>query len=135
VPVDHRRRTRCRHDGGSRDAQDASACQTRTESAAMTTRQIIRVAGNGALGGIVGFLMRPCCVIPAVLSLLGATGVGLAEVTGILIDYRRVLLSISVLMLAASLSVTFRTDGGWPAKIVSATAAILAFVFVGMGSL
>jgi hypothetical protein len=101
----------------------------------MMARDIICVAGHGVLGGIVGFLMRPCCVIPAVLSLLGVTGAGLAGVTDILIDYRPVLLSISLLMLAASLWVTFRTGGGWPAKIVSTTAAILAFVFVGMGSL
>lgn len=94
----------------------------------MITRGTLRVASGGVLGGIVGVLMRPCCVIPASLSLLGFTGAATADTV---IAYRPVLFAISLTLLAGSLWLTFRTRGGWPVKIISASATILAFVFFG----
>jgi hypothetical protein len=78
------------------------------------------------VGAVAGFLTRPCCVIPAALSLLGVGGAGLAQA---IVAYRPALLSISAVLLTASIWMTFRREGGWFPKTLAASATILAFAF------
>lgn len=88
----------------------------------MTTMQ--GVVASAWWGSVGGFLTRPCCVVPAVLSVLGVGGAGLAQAA---VTYRPVLLSVSVVVLATSLAMTFRREGGWIQKALSAIASLAAF--------
>ena len=66
------------------------------------------VAGS-AVGAAAGFLTRPCCVGPAVLSVLGVGSVGLAEAFA---AYRSAMIAVGGLMLAATLWANMRRYGG-----------------------
>ena len=81
------------------------------------------VAGS-AVGAAAGFLTRPCCVGPAVLSVLGVSSVGFAESFA---AYRPALIGVGGLMLAATLWVNLRRDGGWFNKAVAGTATAIGF--------
>jgi hypothetical protein len=74
-----------------------------------------------------GFLTRPCCVIPAALSIAGLGSLGVAEAIA---TYRSAFLSASALMLGCSLWLTFRRPGGWFIKTASAGAMLIAFLYV-----
>lgn len=74
-----------------------------------------------------GFLTRPCCVIPAALSIAGLGGLGVAETIA---AYRSAFLGASALMLGCSLWLTYRRPGGWFLKSVSASAMLIAFFYV-----
>jgi hypothetical protein len=76
------------------------------------------------VAAVAGFLTRPCCVLPTVMSVAGMGSAGLAHV---IVVYRSAFLVASVLMLACSLWLTFRRQGGWLIKSVSAGATLVAF--------
>lgn len=75
----------------------------------MITHACGLVAGSAA-GAIAGFLMRPCCVGPLALSLLGVSSVGLADA---LVAHRLGLIATGGLALIATLVVSMRREGGW----------------------
>lgn len=81
-----------------------------------------RLASSTAIGAIAGFCTRPCCLIPALMSL---TGVGSAAVAQTVAAYRWVFLTAGGLLLAAALWATLRREGGWfnKALAIGATAA------------
>lgn len=91
------------------------------------------VVRSGAVGAVAGFLTRPCCVGPAALSLAGVSSAGLAHA---LITYRSAFLSLSVAMLAGSIWINFRREGGWFNRILASVAALVTFFvsiqFLGM---
>jgi hypothetical protein len=70
------------------------------------TGAIVRSAVCGAAAG---FLMRPCCVIPAVLSMLG---IGSAGASAVIATHRAEFLLASAGLLAASSWITLRREGG-----------------------
>lgn len=87
-------------------------------------RDVSRIAVGSALGAIAGFLTRPCCVIPAALSVAGVGSAGLAHAV---VTYRPAFLSVGGVMLTVSLWMTFRREGGWFTKILVAGATVVAF--------
>jgi hypothetical protein len=92
----------------------------------MIVRQSVGVLVASVIGGIAGFVTRPCCIGPAMLSL---AGIGSAGLVATLATYHRFFASLRSVMLIASLWITFRGDGGWFNKGLAATATILAFVW------
>ena len=77
------------------------------------------------VGAVAGFCTRPCCAIPAAMSVFGLSGVAFAQTA---VAYRPVLLSVSVLMLAATVGITLGREGGGFNKALSITAAFVGFV-------
>ncbi len=43
------------------------------------------VVGSGAMGAVAGFLTRPCCTVPAALSVAGVSSAGLADVLAVMV--------------------------------------------------
>ena len=82
------------------------------------------IVASSAVGAAAGFLTRPCCVGPTVLSVLGVSTVGLAEAFA---AYRPALIGVGGLMLAATLWVNVRRDGGWFNKAVAGAATAVGF--------
>ncbi|MFN2509243.1 MAG: hypothetical protein ABR589_10785 [Chthoniobacterales bacterium] len=74
---------------------------------------------SAALGAVSGFLTRPCCVLPAALSV---TGVSLAA-------YRGPLLGASAVLMGVSLWINFRREGGWFNRLLAVCGAAVAFAF------
>jgi hypothetical protein len=93
-------------------------------------KTILGIVGNGGIGVMAGFLTRPCCVLPVALSLGGISGVGVGEQFS---AHRASFISLGGAMLAASLLIAFRRPGGWPIKIATAGATLVAFAW-SMGS-
>jgi hypothetical protein len=83
------------------------------------------LAFGSLTGAAAAFLLRPCCMVPAVLAISGLGSTGLAQVA---VTYRPVFLAAGAVMLGTSLVVTFRREGGWFAKGLAAGATIAAFV-------
>jgi hypothetical protein len=82
-------------------------------------------AFKGALAAsVAGFLARPCCIVPAAMSL---AGVGSATLSSALTAYRSEFLVASVALLGATLVVNVRRDGGWFNKVLSVAASMTAF--------
>jgi hypothetical protein len=77
------------------------------------------------LSAVAGFCTRPCCAIPAAMSLFGLSVVAFAQTA---VAYRPALMSVSGLMLAATLWITLRRDGGSFNKAIAVTAALAGFV-------
>ena len=77
------------------------------------------------LSAVAGFCTRPCCAIPAAMSLFGLSGVAFAQTA---VAYRPAFMSVSGLMLAATLRITLRRDGGSFNKVLAVTAALAGFV-------
>ena len=82
------------------------------------------VVVNSAVGAVAGFLTRPCCVGPAALSVLGVSSVGVAQAAG---RYSGELIALGALVLAVTLAINFRREGGWFNKGLSATATLIGF--------
>jgi hypothetical protein len=78
------------------------------------------ILSNGIVGVATGFMMRPCCALPAVLSL---AGIGSAGAAGLAMTYRPVFLLLSITAIAASSWVTLRREGGRFNKCLSIGAA------------
>jgi hypothetical protein len=74
--------------------------------------------------GVAGFLTRPCCIVPAALSL---AGVGSARLSSALTIYRTEFLLASAVLLGTSLMVNVRRDGGWFNKVLSVLGNMIAF--------
>jgi hypothetical protein len=77
------------------------------------------VLQSAALGAACGFLMRPCCVLPAALSVLGVS----------LAAYRGPLQGASAVLLGVSLWINFRREGGWLNRLLPVCGAVIAFAF------
>jgi hypothetical protein len=77
------------------------------------------VLQSAALGVVSGFLTRPCCVLPAALSVVGVS----------LAAYRGPLLGTSAVLLGASLWINFRREGGWVNRVIAVSGAAIAFAF------
>ncbi|OLC76247.1 MAG: hypothetical protein AUH72_19300 [Acidobacteria bacterium 13_1_40CM_4_65_8] len=71
-----------------------------------------------------GFLTRPCCVIPAAMSM---TGIGTARLSGALVSHRAEFLMTSALLLGASVVINFRREGGVFNKAMAIAASMVAF--------
>ena len=84
-----------------------------------------------AIGAVAGFFTRPCCVIPAAMSLAGVGSVGLAQAVA---AHRFPFLTASALMLTGSMWLTFRRPGGWFIKALSASATLVAFSYFSRGA-
>ncbi|MBI3262141.1 MAG: hypothetical protein HYZ58_03205 [Acidobacteria bacterium] len=82
------------------------------------------IVGSTVAGGLSGFLTRPCCVIPALLSL---SGVGSAGLGGFFIKGRPLFLVASAGMLGTSMLMNLRREGGWVNKSLAVGASLLAF--------
>ena len=86
---------------------------------------IVGPAFKGALAAsLSGFLTRPCCIVPAAMSL---AGVGSARLSSALTTYRLEFLLASGLLLGTSMVVNVRRDGGWINKVLSVVASMMAF--------
>ncbi len=92
--------------------------------------ETFRVVIGGIFGALAGFLTRPCCFIPAALSLAGVSSAGLAHAA---VAYRPAFVSFSAVMLTVSLWMAFQRDGGWLTKLLTAGATILALSAALMG--
>ena len=90
----------------------------------MIARQGVDVVGAGVIGAVAGFVTRPCCIGPAILSVAGVSSAGLGAT---LASYHTLFVSFGAVMLIASLWITLRRDGGWFNKALAASATILAF--------
>ena len=84
-----------------------------------------RMILSGVAAAIAGFLTRPCCVIPAAMSVAGVGSAGLAQAA---VAYRPGFLAASIVMLSASLWMAARRQGGWFTKIVAVFAILVGFV-------
>lgn len=84
-----------------------------------------RVFVTTIVGAVAGFCTRPCCAIPAAMSLFGLSGVAFAQTA---VAYRPVFLSVSGVMLAATLWTTLRRQGGALNKAFAITATGAGFV-------
>ena len=79
-----------------------------------------------ALAALSGFLMRPCCVVPAALPLVGVVGAGVGAT---LVAHRGPLLAASAVVLFCSLWINFRREGGWLNRTLAVSSAAIAFTF------
>ena len=76
-------------------------------------------------GSMAGVLTRPCCLLPIALS---TAGVSSAVVGSFVAAHRPIFLLASITLLAGSVVITLRREGGIAAKVVAVTASIIAFV-------
>jgi hypothetical protein len=76
------------------------------------------VVVSSSAGALAGFLMRPCCVGPAALSMVGVSSVGLSD---IFISHRTTLIGIGAVMLGATMWINMRRDGGVVNQVVAVT--------------
>ena len=81
---------------------------------------------DGALGAVAGFLTRPCCVLPSLLSVVGVGSVGVVHA---LSQHHGLWLATSAATLLASAVIAFRREGGTAAKTVSVAGSVVAFVW------
>lgn len=79
---------------------------------------------SSAAGAAAGFLTRPCCVGPAVLSVLGVSTVGLAEMFA---AHRPMLIAFGAVLLPSTLWINMRGDGGWFNKSIAVAATAIGF--------
>lgn len=77
------------------------------------------------VGAVAGFCTRPCCAVPAAMSLFGVSGIAFAQTA---VAYRPVFLSASGVMLAATLWITLRREGGVLNKAFAIAATLAGFV-------
>jgi hypothetical protein len=75
-------------------------------------------------GACVGFMLRPCCSGPALLSLFGAAGSSAAMLAA---THRWLFLAVSTLLLIMSAFINFRRTGGALNKALVVVATCAAF--------
>ncbi len=80
---------------------------------------------SAIFAAIAGFLARPCCVIPAALSLAGVGSVGLSNVV---VSHRPLFLVSSAASLAVSMWLTFRRSGGAFNRLVAILGSGIVFL-------
>jgi hypothetical protein len=78
-----------------------------------------------AAGAAVGFMLRPCCAGPALLSVFGVGG---SSVAMFLASHRMLFLVLSTIMLVTSACINFRRRGGTFNKVLVLAATSAAFV-------
>lgn len=83
-----------------------------------------RIFLTTTVGAVAGFCTRPCCAIPAAMSLVGLSGVAFAQTA---VVYRPAFLSVSVVMLTATLWTTLRREGGALNKALAIAATVAGF--------
>lgn len=81
---------------------------------------------SGFLGAAAGFLSRPCCALPAAMSLAGVSSAGVAQAV---VPFRPWLLAAGAVMLLTALWSAFRNDSAAVTKVLSAVAALAGFVW------
>ena len=84
---------------------------------------------SALLATLAGFLTRPCCVIPAALSLAGVSSAGLSSV---FMTHRPLFAALSAGCLGVSGWLTLRRGGSRISKWVTVVASLVAF-FVSAG--
>ena len=78
-----------------------------------------------AAGACVGFMLRPCCSGPALLSLFGAAGSSAAMFAA---THRGLFLAISTFLLILSAFINFRRTGGALNKALVIVSTCAAFI-------
>lgn len=89
-------------------------------------KDVCGLAASSAAGAVAGFLMRPCCVGPAALSLFGLSSVGLGQAV---VSYRAELIAVGGVAFAATLAINLRREGGWANKVTAAAATLIGFAW------
>jgi hypothetical protein len=84
----------------------------------------MRILLAGVFGATAGFLIRPCCVVPAAMSLAGVSSIGITHAMG---PYRPALMSLGVVLLCSALWTTLRREGGAFNKVLAVSAALSGF--------
>lgn len=82
---------------------------------------------TSALGVILGFLSRPCCVLPLVFSVFGLSSTGMVL---FLNEFRTVLVFIAITFLAISGYYNFRVRGGIFNKAVFLFSVLVTLSFL-----
>lgn len=90
----------------------------------MTIKAICSVVVNSGVGAAAGFLTRPCCVGPAVLSIVGVSSVGFSD---LVVSHRAAFIGGGSAMLIATTWINFRREGGWFNKSLATVAAVVGF--------
>lgn len=85
----------------------------------------LAVAGTVFTAALSGLLTRPCCILPVALSTFGLSSAVIGEFVA---AYRPILLTASVTLLAASVMITMRREGGTASKVVTVSMSVIAFV-------
>jgi hypothetical protein len=86
---------------------------------------VTRLVFASVAGAVAGFLTRPCCVLPAAMSVAGVSSLGLAQIA---MTYRPAFIGMSTVMLGAALWITYRREGGLFNKTLTAAATLAGFV-------
>jgi hypothetical protein len=86
---------------------------------------VIKIVFGSLAGVAAGFLTRPCCAVPAAMSVVGLSSVGFAQLAA---TYRPVFMSVSAAMLTAALWTTFRREGCAFNKVLAASATLVGFL-------
>lgn len=81
---------------------------------------------SGLLGAAAGFLSRPCCALPAAMSLAGVSSAGVAQAV---VPFRPWLLAAGAVMLLAALWSALRNDSAVFTKVFSAAAGLAGFAW------
>lgn len=87
----------------------------------MTFRKTVQ---SGAMAACAGFLARPCCIVPATLSL---TGIGTAGLSSMVLAHRTALMFVSAGLLGTSIWMNVTREGAWLNKALALVATVLAF--------
>lgn len=87
----------------------------------------IAVVSSVVAASMSGALTRPCCVLPVALSTFGLSSAVVGQFAA---TYRPVLLTASLTLLAASLVVTLRREGGTASKVIAVAMSVVAFVVI-----
>jgi hypothetical protein len=81
----------------------------------------MRLVFGPLIGAIAGFCARPCCAIPAVMSVAGVSSVAITQAS---MTYRPAFLALGTVMLVGSLWTTFQRGGGVFNKALAAAATL-----------
>lgn len=91
-----------------------------------------RTAGASVIAAGAGFLTRPCCLGPALLSITGGSAAGLSQV---LANHHTAFAALSGVLLTASVWINIRWQAQTWNKWVAALSALAAFGLVARGFL
>lgn len=83
------------------------------------------IIGGAITGSLSGVLTRPCCVLPIALSTFGVSS---AVVSSFVAFHRPMFVLASITLLAGSVVITLRRDGGTATKAITVTMSIAGFL-------
>ena len=92
----------------------------------MIARRGAAAIAASIVGAAAGFVTRPCCIGPALVSMAGVSSAGLAVKIA---NYHTLFASLGAVMLTASMWMTFRREGGWFNKVLAASTTIIGFTW------